>query len=61
MNVELLERVKLALSDAVVMYAPEFCGEDTIAATRSRTQEKGTLGYFSDLIGEINKLIEETT
>ena len=58
-EVELLKRIKLALSDAVVMYAPEFCGEDTIASTRSRTQERGTLAYFGDLIGEVHKLIEE--
>lgn len=61
MNVELLERIKLALSDAVVMYAPEFCDESTIAATRSRTQEKGTLAYFGDLIGELHKLQKDST
>ncbi|MCK5615960.1 hypothetical protein KAR91_79595 [Candidatus Pacearchaeota archaeon] len=59
MEAELLERIKLALSDAVVIYAPEFCDKETIAATRSRMQEGGTLAYFGDLIGEINKVIEE--
>ncbi len=61
MNAELVKRVKLALSDAIVMYAPEFCNEETIAATRERKQERGTLAYFGDLIGELTKIEATTT
>lgn len=46
---EALERSRLAIDDWLHSYAPEFCDEDSVAQTRSRISEKGTIGYIADV------------
>lgn len=46
---EALERSRMAIDDWLHSYAPEFCDEDSVAQTRSRISEKGTLGYIADV------------
>lgn len=46
---EALERSRMAIDDWLHSYAPEFCDEDSVAQTRSRISEKGTIGYISDV------------
>jgi len=50
-------QIDIALDDAIVMYASEFCNGKQIEATRKRISEAGgTLAYFASMKELIKKL-----
>ncbi len=57
---ELLERVFVALEDAMLLYAPEFTSEEQKRDVSKRLHEKGgTLAYFADLREELRNRFED--
>ena len=43
-------QINIALDDAIVVFAPEFCNEENVVATRKRISEAGgTLAYFTNI------------
>ncbi len=56
---ELLERIFVALEDAMLLYAPEFTSEEQKRDLSKRMQEAGgTLAYFADLREELKNRFE---
>lgn len=51
-----LERARLAISDAVMLHAPEFCDKENVDKARTRILDGGgTLAYFAETIGAIKE------
>ena len=48
-----LELAEQAINDTIALYCPEFCHKSTVKAAQKRIAEKGTLGYYADVLAVI--------
>ena len=48
-----LELAEQAINDAISLYAPEFCHRATVKAAQKRMAEKGTIGYYADVLAVV--------
>ncbi|WP_311272231.1 MULTISPECIES: hypothetical protein [unclassified Rhizobium] len=46
-----------ALNDWAVTYAPDMCGDDTVAQAKSRVLEHGTLSYIANASEKMREVI----
>lgn len=56
---DLLVDCRTALADWGTSHAPEFCGEENVAAALGRIQAVGTLAYAGALISRITHALEQ--
>lgn len=54
-----LEQAEQAINDAIALYAPEFSHASTVKAAQARMAEKGTLGYYADVLETIRAARKE--
>ena len=42
-----------AINDTISLYAPEMCRKKDVKAAQKRIAEKGTLGYYADVLAVV--------